>query len=560
MNEVIISDSNVVIDMPIIVNSHIKHILSETKYTSKIANIHSALKLMLNGRYEKYSFNEEEFNKAMDKTLSESEFQKILSILNEKQTVRKANGVFYTPKDVIAFIVSNCINQIISGENKIISEYLPLSAKENAEMIACKKTVLDPTCGAGEFLIYSFQKKMQILIDNHIEINDVRIMEVLKTINGNDINIESIEITKTRLFFETIKYIKNTEKYVEISKIINKNMLVEDFVDLDAKKFPKYDIIIGNPPYVEDSKAIIRPKNKYGNIYANVLQNSIDILKPDGVIGFIIPISYISTPRMNKIRRYVENSTSKQFVLNYADRPDCLFTSVHQKLSILIAKKGVNHKLYTAGYKYWYKSERQELFKNLQICENAYIKNNFYPKIDNKTELSIFEKVYTEGNDNIIDSCFTKTANNIFLNMRACFWIKAFSFNPGSKEYKGFSYSEQTKDYMLCLLNSSLYFLFWILVSDCWHITTKELKHFKVKLKNVDFEKFSLLARELENELEKTKEYVGSKQTEFEYKHKRCKHIIDKINDELGAVYGLTQNETEHIKTFASKYRESLGG
>lgn len=546
--------------MPNIVNSHVKHIALDDKNTNKIASIYSALKLMLNGRYEKYCFNEKKLDIVMDKTLSEFAFQKTLSGLNEKQSVRKANGVFYTPRDVISFIVANCFNQITDKKGKIIPKHKNALAKGNEEVLAYETTVLDPTCGAGEFLIYAFQKKIEIAIKSGSNLDDDNVVRILDTINGNDINIESVEITKTRLFFETIKYIHQTDYYNDIAKIINKNMHVEDFVNIDTFKFDKYDIILGNPPYVEDSKSISRPKNEYGNIYANVLQNSIDMLKDDGVIGFIIPISYIATPRMNKIRQYIEKSTSKQFILNYADRPDCLFASVHQKLSILIAIKGINHKIYTSSYKYWYKNERAELFENPLLCENSQNKESFYPKIGNKTELSIFKKIYTEGTSNIADTVVVGAQNNVFLNMRACFWIKAFSFNPGSKEYKGFGYDEQKKGYMLCLLNSSLYFLFWILTSDCWHITSKELKHFRVNFENVDFETFTLLGCQLENKLEQTKEYIGSKQTKYEYKHKLCKQVIDEIDNALGIVYHLNQKEVEYIKNFASKYRESLGG
>ena len=137
--------------------------------------------------------------------------------------------------------------------------------------------------------------------------------------------------------------------------------------------------------------------------------------------------------------------------------------------------------------------------------------------------------------------------------MRSCFWIKAFSFNPGSSEYKEFNFNNS--DYIICLLNSSLFWLFWTIVSDCWHITSKELKHFKY----IDTaEDFSILRKELEDKLERTKKYVGSKQTEYEYKHKYCKDIIDKIDNKLAKIYGLTSEELNYIKEFAIKYR--MGG
>ena len=58
--------------------------------------------------------------------------------------------------------------------------------------------------------------------------------------------------------------------------------------------------------------------------------------------------------------------------------------------------------------------------------------------------------------------------------------------------------------------------------------------------------------------LEKTKKYVGTKQTEYEYKHKMCKDIIDKIDNELSKVYNLSDEELLYVKNFALNYR--LGG
>ena len=55
--------------------------------------------------------------------------------------------------------------------------------------------------------------------------------------------------------------------------------------------------------------------------------------------------------------------------------------------------------------------------------------------------------------------------------------------------------------------------------------------------------------------MEKNKKYIGSKQTEYEYKHKFSKDIIDKIDDELACVFGLDKNELEYIKRYTEKYR-----
>ena len=260
----------------------------------------------------------------------------------------------------------------------------------------------------------------------------------------------------------------------------------------------------------------------------------------------------VITSRMSKIREYVDKKCSKQIILSFADRPDCLFNGVHQKLNIVIFRKTKGDRnVFVSNYKHWYKDERKELLNGREVLLNNY-NLCFIPKIGNQIEKSIFDKVFTKEKNNLYDVQSTN-GKGLYLNMRSCFWIKAFSFNPGSNEYKKFNY--ENNDYSICLLNSSLFWIFWTIVSDCWHITSKELKHFKYIETSDDFSKLRL---ELENKLEETKKYIGTKQTEYEYKHKYCKKIIDKIDKKLAKIYDLSDDELEYIQNFAIKYR--LGG
>ena len=81
-----------------------------------------------------------------------------------------------------------------------------------------------------------------------------------------------------------------------------------------------------------------------------------------------------------------------------------------------------------------------------------------------------------------------------------------------------FSYPSQAEaDYCYCLVNSSLFWWYWISVSDCWHVS-RELNGFRAPVVS-DASRFTDLAEALDAKLEITKEYVGTKQTEYEYKH-----------------------------------------
>lgn len=545
------------------VNENITNLISlkiekTTKYKNEILK---AMNILLNGNYIKYDIeNAIEINNKIE--LSDKAFQEILGHVNEKSNIRKLNGVYYTPNDVSKYIICNSfINKFYDNNEKMhnFDDGIKLLNKvDNIEKIVFNTDVIDPTCGSGEFLVNVFEIKY-ILLKNKKMDKDKNILNICKTIYGNDIDEESTDISKIRMFFYVVNFLEEKESIIELAKILNKQFYNIDFICKSNEIKKKFDIVIGNPPYVEYGKYKDKEmlKNKFGNVYADVIKNSINVLAKDGVLGFIIPISYVSTARMKDIREYVENNTNKQFVLSFADRPDCLFNGVHQKLNIIICKQGnEDHIKFTSNYKHWYKDERKELLNGREVISNTNKFEQFIPKLGNKIEKSIFEKIYTDESNNIYD--IQAVGEKIYLNMRACFWIKAFSFNPGSKEYKEFMFNENDYAFIHCLLNSSLFWLYWTIVSDCWHITTKELKHIKVINNVKKSSKYIELYKELEKKLEKTKKYVGTKQIEYEYKHRLCKDVIDKIDEQLANDYKLSGKELEYVKEFAEIYR--LGG
>jgi type I restriction-modification system DNA methylase subunit len=70
--------------------------------------------------------------------------------VEEKPEVRKAGGVYYTPKYIVDYIVKNTVGKIIEGKSPRQIE---------------KIRILDPACGSGSFLIGAFQ----YLIDYHTQ-------------------------------------------------------------------------------------------------------------------------------------------------------------------------------------------------------------------------------------------------------------------------------------------------------------------------------------------------------------------------------------------------------
>lgn len=505
-------------------------------------------------------------NKSVDYTFDRidairlNDFQLALSKINEKEARRKNQGVYYTPKDITEYIVANTyLNYTCRDNSQVYSqEECFRRIDETGGDTLFNAKVFDPTCGTAEFLLTAIEIKLR-LSKRYITLSDADILVLTSSIFGNDISYESILLSKIRIFFTIINELKDKANAKQLAKILNKNFTCRDYITVKFAR-PKYDIIVGNPPYVEYGKLPVKPDSNYGNIYADVLCNAVCELKSTGVIGFVIPLSFVATSRMQSIREDMYKKMNRIFILNYADRPDCLFDGVHQKLSILFGIKGQGKCIsYTSSYYHWYNSERRYLLNNCKIFP-SHQRDQYIPKIGNVYEDSIFEKICNVKGESLLSLLNTQNKqSSVYLNMRACFWMKAFSFNPGSKEYKEFGCSSEMKPYLLAILNSNLFFLYWTIVSDCWHITNKELSEFFVPTNGVCLDMFRILTSKLERKLERTKKYIGSVQTQYEYKHRECKPEIDAIDDALQEIYGLTDDEVAFLKVYKLKYRMSNG-
>ncbi|RKY82913.1 hypothetical protein DRP98_08385, partial [candidate division KSB1 bacterium] len=145
-----------------------------------------------------------------------------------------------------------------------------------------------------------------------------------------------------------------------------------------------FDVVIGNPPYVEYSEvrknyvvmpyenAIGRGKNrvininpsgyktfKCGNIYAFLIERSINFLSNKGKFGMIIPISAFCTDRMDTLQNILIKNCTSLWISSFAERPSKIFKGVERNISIAIATKGNEIcEIYTTTYIKWYSEER----------------------------------------------------------------------------------------------------------------------------------------------------------------------------------------------------------
>ena len=433
------------------------------------------------------------------------DINRIFGQVFEKIITKKKIGAYYTGENTTKYITENtiipsCIMQWAKSDIAL-NEYLEnykvqngLSLVENSiknnislkgvlfdliqkfDNLALLSTIqnikiIDISCGSGSFIFSSYYLLKEILgqlKSVEIDYDYSKIFE--HNLFGIDIDEEAINILKFRILIENLTAIQTSTTYFKLinnfivgnslihNKSRKKDLLFSDNNKKNQSIFESnlslvnivdgggFDVVLGNPPYLE-YKNITSYKienyrsEKCNNLYAFVLEKNFDILKEEGHLGMIIPISYISTKRMKPIRSYLIENSNYQFCSSYADRPSCLFNGVHQKLNIILLEKQTSQstkKIYTTNYLHWYSENKDEIYNDIHYKENKFDTTDFLFKIGNEIEENIIQKLCFSSQKSLAENFVPHSNHTVWLNMRMTFWNKSFMKPQKSNEYKTF--------------------------------------------------------------------------------------------------------------------------
>lgn len=329
-----------------------------------------------------------------------------------------------------------------------------------------------------------------------------------------------------------------------------------------------FDVIIGNPPYVEyaDIKKTYILKDfetlSSGNLYSIILERSISISRTQSLFGMIVPISSISTPRMNILMKLINAKTSQLHVSNYAVRPGKLFFGADMNLSILIFNKSSGSKAklsLSSNYNRWGAENREGLFQKLNYSEVDYdYKISSLPKIGTNNSLRIWNKI--QAFKNLTTYHLTDYNEEVFYHSGGRYYRKCYD-QKLSNEYKSLMIPKGSKYNFISLLSSSLYYWYWILVSDTYHVTKTDVHHFPFPLSIIGDNDLKVLGIKLINDLNKNSHRIernrkdGSKVFEVNFIVGKSKGILDKIDKVLAKHYDFTADELDFIINYDIKYR-----
>lgn len=287
---------------------------------------------------------------------------------------RKILGQVYTPKDVIESMVELVFEK---------------------KQINLNTTILDPACGGGYFLLQIFKKIKEYIIKNKINYNGCVEKHILENmIYGVDIDRFSAFLTKISLTFEA--------NIIDINfNIYEKDFLIGFLPDC------KFDIIIGNPPYIghknieKEYSCIL--KDNYSEVFYDkadisycFFKASHNLLNEKGTICFITSRYFLEAKYADKLRSYISDNLSIIKILDYNGQRVFKNAIISPMIILLTYKNYPQEDVKIEKY-----NQNEDKFMSFSIKQSELNRSGWM--LLNTKEQSLYEKIREKCNYKLSD-------------------------------------------------------------------------------------------------------------------------------------------------------------
>jgi len=288
---------------------------------------------------------------------------------------KKSSGSYYTPDFIVEYIVNNSISQVIVDRiNNLQSE---IEFKNLEELIKCQDThvlvllftkilpnfmICDIAMGWGVFLLHTFDflYSFYLAFNQFIVENMGNILKQEKTaeewiidniisnnICGVDLSPISVELANLKLIEKALLHLNQETAVLPNFKLFTANSLLDKHIFSNTVKRTSdqayFDVIIGNPPYINVKKLDVNERRIYSKLYqtynpngdiSNVFwERSLELCKLDGRISLITPRYWLEGNDSDRLREYLLSNSSICEIIDFRSNRS-LFLSTENKLGV----------------------------------------------------------------------------------------------------------------------------------------------------------------------------------------------------------------------------------
>lgn len=346
-----------------------------------------------------------------------------------------------------------------------------------------------------------------------------------------------------------------------------------------------FDIVIGNPPYgaklsdedkeyckkcYETTKTIKGVQKGSLDTYTLFIEDGFNLLRKNGHLTYIVPISITSSESLSGVHRLLLKNCETIRISSYAVRPEPVFENAVVNTSIIQFEKTLSSCKRLLSTKMHRKKggnfSLQNLIDNLQFVDvKDYCLLGRIPKISLPIEMKILEKIFdhrklSSYNNPNGQPIYHRTTGGRYFKI-----VTNYSTGSSKEPANPMKFDSVYANAIGCILSSNLSFWFYQIYSNNLDWKSYEIENFTIPVLNrKNISDLETIYAEYLADIERnanTRESSGKskyKVSSFkEYKIVKSKSIIDRIDDYIGPLYGLTPKEIDFIKNYEIEFRMS---
>lgn len=350
----------------------------------------------------------------------------VLRLKAKKENLNRS--IVTTPFEIVKYMTEKSMEKIIVGKS-------PNEIK--------KMKFADIACGSGIFLTNMLEyiinycenwyednkefSKLEKTNNNSYKLPYIEKRELLSScIYGNDIDIQAVEVSKFSLLLKVLEnesintvidinpILPSLDMNVEFgNSLIDFNMApsTDDYIELNPFSWNlvspglKFDLIIGNPPYVKtsDMKNLLTEKEmniykeKYKTAYKQFdkyflfIERAISLLKDNGKLCYIVPNKFMKVASGKELRNLIANNNYLELLIDFNYQQVFINQTIYTCI-IMLNKEGNNQFEYNyiTDYNNWKLnnlSEQNIIFNSNEIDDKIWILSNDLKKMNDLKKL-----------------------------------------------------------------------------------------------------------------------------------------------------------------------------
>ena len=346
-----------------------------------------------------------------------------------------------------------------------------------------------------------------------------------------------------------------------------------------------FDAVIGNPPYIRTNKVLQSYKlkelitAKCPDIYAAVVERSINVCRNDGRTGMIVPLSLTFSSQFDALRSQMYEECGPIWFSSFGRIPSALFsfeTRVRNTIFIGQKSRGAEGQCFTTRLHRWYDTQRPTLFDTLQYAGfSPEPFGRLIPKLGDTRLLQTFESLL-ESRTYRLKNDFSQTVQGHLLDFKqsAYNWLTLCVEQPPAYDSTNSRTAQtmygrlrfrnsQDRDLAMLLTNGKLNFLWWAAIGDDFHLTQANIASSPIGLRGLEEKREALLALlpDLESAMNTNLVFkLNAGKKIGNYNVAKCRHVTDRADKLWLEAAGLTDLwedvELEHSLMVRTSYAD----